>query len=565
MSFLEFHLDKAKQLVALRWMAMTLALTMGVASTQAGLLNWLKKAATKSARTEASVHGAASFTKAQVLALAAGLGGGVVHVEAHGGRLLMEVLETGSRLEGQLEDFADIIARGTLSIGERKYVMSNESAAGLGAKLDTLLDVGPVHVMEPALNMTLPVVKQQVGKRHVHFKQLRKNVLVPLDTRIGPEFAQLLGEPLHREKLRVVSMFASSDVDSIQKLAQAAGDAMEDTQRLLKDVRGGTLEAFRGKTLILVGHIEDGAFVLNEASGAAIRIDIETLEQVAKAWDVQLISAGCHSFCAGAKAGFTDFVTDTEMADAVRRSFDAHTMLDLFQAFGQQRPLIVTQEAIDRFVTSRSLHVDELSNGAGAVRVGGLSVQTYSPLMKAEDGTTSVLGGLYMLGVTAFAVMFRSSRSAFLRAFPKLPSPQLAESRQRYILGCLGRELLFVVLGPAFAAFCVFTFFFGGWNHRETITWRLWRFVRHPISETGKLLLASLIVIALLVVYGLVITVIGASIFYLFAFASAQSGSAWYLPAMMLFIVYTALTCWAGWKAHKSLSRRLESTPSLPT
>lgn len=556
MPSLERHLHRARALAAIAAMAVVVAVANMAGPARAGPLSWFSKTGPK-APAHAAGDAAANLASARAIALTMGLGAGAVLIDFRGGRLFVESLQAGSKLEGSIDDLSGL-ARDAVGSGARTFVISSDGAAALGARLDALLDAGPVHVIEPSLNTALPLVRRQAGGHQpTHFKLLRPNILVPLDARIGIEFARMLDDPVRREKLRVASMFASSDVDSIHKLSLAAGSALEDTQRLMQGARSGRLEMLRGTTVILVGHIEGGAFTLKNAGGSIERFDIQALEQLARKWDFQLISAGCESFCAGARAGFADRVTSTQMADAVRRSFEAHTLADLLQAFAHDRPLVITQEAMDRFASSESLHASELAKGTRIVNTGALGVRVYSLASKPRNEVLAGIGGWYMIGVIAFAAMFKSHRAAFLRVFPKLPSGALAETRNRHLLQGTGRELLFVLLGPVFAAVCVLTFLIGGWGHRETVAWRLWRVVRHPVSGSADLVRIVSAWLTLVLAYCAALALIALPPFYLIRFGLGESGGGWATPSLVLAGIYVLFACWAAWHAHKAVGRRL--------
>ena len=105
-----------------------------------------------------------------------------------------------------------------------------------------------------------------------------------------------------------------------------------------------------------------------------------------------------------------------------------------------------------------------MGKGAYAVGSGALGLRLLSPLKNpsALQKALQELSRLYIMGLLYGALMFRSSRAGFLRVFPKLPSPQLREVRFRLLAAAMGRELLFLTLGPIFAFLTVLTFFFGG-------------------------------------------------------------------------------------------------------
>ena len=478
----------------------------------------------------------------------------------------MEGLEnTVAAMEGGLDDLRHMArrARGVAPELPSRYLMSADSAAALGRRIDALMDTGTVYIAEPSMNAALTVVRQTAGHQTRYFKRVRQNVLVPLQARIRSDAAQALSEPLLRERMRVVSMFAPSDVEALQKLSRAAGDVLEDAEVLLEAMRTGSLERLRGQTVIVVGHIEDSAFVARGAGGQKIHsIEIEALERLAAASDTKLISAGCYSSYAGARAGFGDAVTDADMADAVRKAFQAPTNADLLEAFGQKRPLILSEEALDRFAQSRSLYLAQNAQGSTSVRAGALTVRLLSVAKRsAVREALATLVTLFPTGLLSVALMWRSNRAGFLRVFPKLPSPRLGETRLHSLAARIARELLFIAVGPIFATITVFTFFFGGWSHRENIVTWLWTCLRHPLQAGRQLLELALAATAVIAAYGIGLCLLALPALWLVTLAEQEAGGVWFWPTVTVLIGYAAVAGWGGWKAHRAFSGWLDSRP----
>ena len=526
----------------------------------AGPLEWFAKAGRTAGKTVPKAARVAPLTRAQALAFASALGAGTLYVEVRGGRVALEAMGAGmSAMEGRLDDLVLLTTRARALTPDRRprYMLSADGAAELESRLDILLDSGTVYVPEPSMSASLPLARHVVAGKTRYFKELRHNVLVPLKAQISPEVALTLSEPLRRESISVVPIFASSDVDSLHRLAVAAGDSMEDAQVLLQGVRSGSLGRLRSRTVIVVGHIEDGAFVARGAGGQTVHsLAIDTLEQVATVSDAKVLSAGCFSSCAGAQAGFIDAVSDLDMAEAVKAAFDAETNADLLKAFAMKRPLIVSEEALDRFATSRSLHLAQMAEGAGPVRAGAVSLRLATKVLKppALWGAVELLGGMYVWGLIAVALMFRSSRAGFLHVFPKLPSPHLPETRFGFVVARGARELLFMALAPLFAVMTVFTFLFGGWPYRQTIMVELWTFLRHPIRQTLMLvfIVVGTVMIVAAYVIGLGLLLVTAGMLIDRALESGGAGP------LVILAGYVPLAVWGGWKAHRAVQSWLD-------
>ena len=465
-------------------------LTLAPASGSiAGPLSWLSKAGRTAGKAAPKVAAVAGLSRARVLALGSALGAGTVVLEARGGRLLLEAADLGvTGLEGTLDDLGQLTnrVRSILPDFKPQYLISAESADELGPRLDILLESGTVYIAEPGGNAALVVTRRLVGAQSRYFKELRPNVLVPLETPITPEAAEALAVPLRRGNLTIVSAFGRDDVDAVQKLATAAGDRLEPIESLVESIRTESFERFRNQTVIVVGHVENGAFVTRDAAGRKVSsIDIAELEQLATRSDTQLLSAGCYSSCVGARAGFVDAVTDTEMAQAVRLAFDAETNADLLEAFATARPLVISEEALQQFATSHTLYLDEMAAGSGAARTGAVTVRLSSKVAMpaALSEILEVIGSWYLIGLVALIFMFKTSWAALLDVFPRLPSPDLPETQTASLLAGGGRAVLLGVVGPVVSAITVFTFLFGGWPYRQrTMTW-LWGWLRYPLRQ----------------------------------------------------------------------------------
>jgi hypothetical protein len=539
----------------------SIVLMVAVSPTDAGPLSWLSKAGR--AAGKAAPKAVARIGRGQALALASGLGAGTVYVEARSGRLFLEAIDLGAGgVEGGLDDLTRLTqrVRAVAPGASGQYLMSAESAGELGRHLDVLADSGPIYIAEPGMGAALRLTRRIVGGQPRYFKQVRPNVLVPLESPISTEAADALSAPVRKSQIGVVSMFSSSDVDALRKLASAAGDRLEDTDRFLEALRAGSLEHWRNRTIIAVGHIEDGAFVARNASGQRVySVRIEELERLAAAADAQLLSAGCHSACSGARAGFLDSVSDTDMADAVRNAFEATTNADLLEAFARTRPLVVSRSALEQFAASRTLHLNEMARGSRTVSAGAVSVRLLS-LVARRSGLLDaliVLGTWYLIGAFALMGMGRTSQEALLEVFPKLPSPQLPETQLPSLAAWSGRHVLFLSVGPVVGAITTISFFFGGWPHRQRIMVWLWGFFRYPLRQTGHLLFVLIAGAAIGGGYLLCLWLLleGGG---LVADRVTHVAGTW--PAVAVVLIYSVVAIWGFVKAHRRFHRWMTSS-----
>jgi hypothetical protein len=316
----------------------------------------------------------------------------------------------------------------------------------------------------------------------------------------------------------------------------------------------------RGGVLVVVGHVEDTGFVLRSAGGETIRtLRFSALEDLAAASDVRIISAGCSSYCGGATAGFAKQVTDTQMAEAIKAAFDTDTTGGLLGAFGKHEALLVDQAALEGFAKTRQLHLAQLQAGSTAISSGSLAVRLYAAARSPGLllSMWEALGPSYLLGAVASLVMFRTSRAAFLRSFPQLPTPELPRNHVRYVAARLGRTLLYIALAPFFALIALVLVLLGGWGEREAFQAWLWRCIRHPASGLMEgLVFAGLAAAAILLYAGAFALLFVPGVFMTIWAAGQQEGTLFW-PLAIVCICYWILAIFVGVKAHKAMMARL--------
>lgn len=496
-----------------------------------------------------------ALSRTDAMKLAALAGAGAVYVEMAGGRLVLRTLDgRAGELAGTGDDLLGLAARSsTQSAGAARFVLTRESADALGSRIQELAATREVYVVDGALRRPLRLVVQQTDGGAVMFKQIGPGLLTRFETELAPELAGILDQPAPLERLLVGSMFARSDVDSLRLLAAAAGDRLLDDAALMKAIRNGSLEPFRGKTVILVGHVENGAFVARNANGAAaFSADIRTLEAMADAANVTLVGAGCSSAFAGARAGFPVRITDADAAEGVRRALQASTLGDMLGAFGHRHPLILSEDALRMEGGRMTLALSQDLRFSKPVNGSALTLRVSRPFAAAAEPLLERIAGCYIVGFIGLLCMFRSNRDAFLRSYPVLPSPAIRSQQPGYLVRLLWRELVFFLLSPFFMMAVLVAIFMGGWAHRRTMLNFLWTFIRTPLQSTVRLLFALVSMFALLAAY---VTVAGVllSLFIALASLAAGIGAPWNIAAWAVVLAYLYAAWRIGWKLHKLL------------
>lgn len=470
------------------------------AQAEAGILDWAKTVYRGVTKAEDAAPGTIlrTLTKEQALTLSAGSIAGAIYIESNGARLTVDALATGVRqLDGALDDLPSLARQARKLAGQVsdcKYVMTRQSALELGAaRLGELEKIGSIYVVEPLFG-PMRVVAARTPSGVSYLREMRPGVLVPLESEVTKELHSTLMASAKHENLAVVSMYASSDIDSLSDIMSAAGDRLIHSNELLEAVKSASLRKYQGKTLIVVGHIENNSFVLRSADGQiSSALPLEMLEQMALKHDVTIISAGCASFCSGGKIGYIAPITDQYVANVVDEAFKSETLGDMLAAFGRGNPLVVSEESIASFVEKYRLDLIAANRHSAVVDGSALTVRLFNPIRRPwlSEETLGGIVGTYILGTILTMIMFRSVRDAYIRVFTRLPSPALPSQRGAYVASAILRSIGFVLISPIIMV-CMLSFIlaFGGWRYRMGIIEYSWRLFRNPLYVMPLLMYA---------------------------------------------------------------------------
>ena len=534
-------------------------------SADAQLLRLLGKSAksTAAATGTAGRVAAKALTKAEVAALAGGLTG-AIYIEAKGGKVLLEALESASgAVSGSADDVFKLSKQmgSELKIPARKYILNHHTLDELNERLHPLIQQGNVYIADPVAG-PIKLVAHHTRDGWSAFKQLRPGILTPTRSHLTTEIIDVLNIPAQSEKIAVLSMFAETDIDSIKALASAAGERLLGTEMRDRMLRSQVFDDVRGKFVVVVGHVEDGKFMAKGANGAATQaIAIDQLEKMAEAADVTLVSAGCSSFCFGSKAGYARPITDRAAADSIKEALDAVTLGDMLGAFGKANPLILSEESLHRFSSTRRLELAHDARFDRPVSATTLGIRVFSPLHKAiiDRETRQALLFWYGVGLIGMLSMFSANRDAFKRAYPVLPAPSIPSAQLMFALRALLREMLFIALAPAFMAVVIITWFFGAWRYRRQLLVYFWSFVRTPFSALALLVLWLLSVALIMGAYFVVIlALLGLAMAIAiptfdgswqqpaFGFLVALNVAYWLLATVVAYKLHRKFTAWAG-------------------
>ncbi|MCP3391876.1 hypothetical protein NLM27_24080 [Bradyrhizobium sp. CCGB12] len=412
-------------------------------------------------------------------------GGAAVFVDVQGSQVIVEGISNAARAVVNLSDDVVRAARGVIDdiggmrVNPKRYAMTLETANLLGNKIDDLAKDGQVFVVESGFGAVplriLPLGNGTLGR----FREVSPGLIVRLDQQMTEEVVELLKSPVQTERIRVAAFFDGSDVDSIKRLADAAGDKLTEG-RLLVDASGKIALPYRsGDVVIAIGHVEDGSFVARSAGGNVTqRIAIAELEAAADDAGVTVLTAGCSCVRATGRSGFVDSVTDVGISASLSEAMNAKSYAQMLGAFGRsESPYVITGPAMNKLAEHRVLELEQLVRHEKAVNTGAFSLRLVR-FIEAE-GIVQYLIPWWGFGIVAFTFMFRRNRAAYLRLFPIVPNPRLHPTWS-IVVKC-GREILFFVVAPLISALVAISFLFGGWSFRDFLHEHLWSAFLRPL------------------------------------------------------------------------------------
>ncbi|MGF7212530.1 hypothetical protein GGE65_007165 [Skermanella aerolata] len=175
---------------------------------------------------------------------------------------------------------------------------------------------------------------------------------VYLDLRSAPNldvFAALARTRITRADVEVVSLFDPREIDTVRLLDQRVGDIHK---ALAPDAAPGWIANLRGspdRLLLVVGHVENGSFVMRGVGGEVLaQVELEKIVAAARDAGSGVVLLGCDT--AGAmRSGFLSPVNVTAVADGLAVLRSGGTLGELLEALAKASPegLVVTQALLD--------------------------------------------------------------------------------------------------------------------------------------------------------------------------------------------------------------------------
>jgi hypothetical protein len=149
--------------------------------------------------------------------------------------------------------------------------------------------------------------------------------------KVAETFQRLESAPFYKTKIRLLSLVRNSDTEDV-----LASKIPKDVLLSPDDLSlAGVIAAFKqnsGKSIFILGHVEDDSFVVRNASGKEIaRVKISQLLSAAAENDVLLFPLGCNS----AKLSRAGVATQFNSIDAVKRFSQALSSATNWKSFYQ--------------------------------------------------------------------------------------------------------------------------------------------------------------------------------------------------------------------------------------
>jgi hypothetical protein len=277
------------------------------------------------------------------------------------------------------------------------------------------------------------------------------------------------------------------DADSIKRVTDVVGDRFSNLTQIIQSDGSVSLKAFSGQTVITMGHIEDGAFVVKGADGSLRSVPIPLLEEAARNADVTLLSAGCGSEQAGASNGFIDYITDAGFAASLKSALDARTYADFFGQLGSKSPFVVSDKGLKTLADETRIQIETLNRYARPVNLGIRTVRIFQAFRSVIEIYQFELQALLAAVCVAFILFFRRNRSEFINMYPFLSSPKLHPFV--YFSSRICREIVFFLIGPFISVLGALSIPLFGWQNRGEAFSYLWSCLRRPGQFIIKALL----------------------------------------------------------------------------
>ena len=467
------------------------------ATAQVGILSWLLKGeriATVGedlSLAEKLGMATAKLSRAEVATLAGGVAGAYVYFD--GSTVVLESLQDAAKsIILRADDLKTSFSHALSTVGgaspNSRILMTRSTADTLSPVLHDAIKNNKIFVLDNDFGQVPVRIEKLATGQTAMFRELVPGLYVPLNKSLGDDVVQLLKSPFRSERLRLISTFDKlDDANSIKRVTDVVGDRFSDWTQIFRSDGSVSLKPFSGETIIMMGHIEDGAFVVKGVDGSLRSIPIDLLEKAARNADVTLLSAGCNSEIAGASNGFIDYITDAGFASSLTSALDARTYAEFFGRLGSKSPFVVSDSGLKTLADENRIEIEAVKRYAKPVNFAIRTIRIFQAFRSVIEIYQMELQAFLATLFATFVLLFRRNRSAFMNNYPFLSSPKIHQFV--YVSSRISREVVFLLIGPFISLLAALSIPVFGWQKRQDALSYLWSCLRRPGEFVIKALL----------------------------------------------------------------------------
>jgi hypothetical protein len=370
--------------------------------------------------------------------------------------------------------------------GKPILMTQSDMAAGLLPSAAILIRHFDLNVFDKAYGAKSVNVFESKGSP-LYLIPVRRGLAVRLqDASIPDPIRELFNARLKKNEIKMLAMFSNGDPDSLARLLEVGRDRVARINEKIRAPEQFSLAGFEDGVAILVGHVEDGSFVLNPTTleGHPLSISFAKIEAEAARTNTTVIYVGCESFTDITGTGYLQKIRDTEILPALKKALDADTYLDLLSSLGTvNNPFILDPkhlkgEAGRLTIETQRLHKNDAFVVGGATTVLiGLASQIRAPIKRTN--VSSLMRDLYWLGAGLSIFAFRKSWQSYAKVFPSLPNNIL--SPVKFTLGKSVKFILFIIMLPvSVLTLTLMLLIVTRWSQREQILDLFWSIIVKP-------------------------------------------------------------------------------------
>lgn len=415
-------------------------------------------AAAKAAKATRIARKAAALDRLSALSSIGRKGASAYLTFGDDGAVLVDALGKEFRLGGQFDD-----------LGKFRF---NNSASDTLHQLDLLLDtddlakidldnlMGNVRSLALQRGEKMHRIKQfRVGETPVIGFEESPGLFLDIGAKGLDDIRWIVDRPFFRHDIQVISLFDPLDVDMRHSLGAALGELHKGFSGSLDELLA-MISGRSDKTVVIVGHVENGAFVMRDPLGRETgRFVIADIERASREADGTVLFLGCEAAIARAVTGFTGCVRGDRVAASLAQAVGQDTMGGFLGAIARDsgEMLIRPDFSVAERARFEALQVRPSGGAATSPLFSSVGGGTLSSA-RAADLSWRLIPALpwywpvlYLGGAVLLMLEPRKSWARWKDRWWDAPDRAIAPVG--HLIGVIGRALSFFVLGPALIAY----------------------------------------------------------------------------------------------------------------